>query len=79
LRISEAGVNELQKEAYICKRAYELAGSGAHIEPITVISTLIREGFPEAEEILGDERVRDDLHLVCAQSWGGATHAAHMR
>ncbi len=37
---------------YIYSRAYELAASGHHLEPITIISTLINEGYAEAEQLL---------------------------
>lgn len=63
---------ELTCEAYICKRAYELARTGYHIEPITVVSFLVGEGYPEAADLLGIEELRRDLHIVCAQNWKGA-------
>lgn len=62
----------LQREAYICKRAYELASSGLHIEPLTVVSILVEEGFPEAVDLLKIEDIRRDLHVTCAQNWRGA-------
>lgn len=62
----------LKREAYICKRAYELARSGMHIEPLTVVSVLVREGYPEAADLLKIENFRRDLHVTCAQNWRGA-------
>lgn len=69
----------LRREAYICKRAYELASSGMHIEPITVISALVKEGYPEAADILKSDDIRGDLHVICAQSWKGAQPSRQRR
>jgi hypothetical protein len=60
------------RENYIYSRAYELAATGLHLEPITIIAALIREGYPEAAEILDSPLVRNDLRQVCARNWPGA-------
>ena len=41
-----------KREDYIYSRAYELAATGLHLEPITIVSALIKEGYPEAAEVL---------------------------
>jgi hypothetical protein len=68
-------VTGLQREAYICKRAYELAASGFHIRPLTVVNTLVEEGFPEAADLLRIRALRDDLRTICAETWRGVTAA----
>jgi hypothetical protein len=70
-------MNPLQREAYVCKRAYELGASGLHIEPLTVLSALIYEGFPEATDVLATESLRNDLHTLCAQAWNGRVASRH--
>ncbi|WP_353644173.1 hypothetical protein [Mesorhizobium sp. WSM2239] len=60
-----------EREDYIYSRAYELAASGLHLEPITIIAALIKEGYPEAVEILESPLVRNDLRRVCARNWPG--------
>ena len=60
-----------QRSEYIYRRAYELAASGLHLEPITIISALIGEGYPEAAEILDGALVRDDLRQLCVRHWPG--------
>jgi hypothetical protein len=60
-----------KREDYIYSRAYELAATGLHLEPITIISALIKEGYPEAAEILDNPLVRNDLRRVCARNWPG--------
>jgi hypothetical protein len=60
-----------KREDYIYSRAYELAATGLHLEPITIIAALIREGYPEAAEILDSPLVRNDLRQVCARNWPG--------
>jgi hypothetical protein len=59
------------REDYIYSRAYELAATGLHLEPITIIAALIREGYPEAAEVLASRLVRNDLRRVCARNWPG--------
>lgn len=60
-----------KRTEYIYSRAYELAASGHHLEPITIISTIINEGYPEAEQILDSPLIRDDLRAVCVRNWPG--------
>jgi hypothetical protein len=64
-------VADKERTNRIYSRAYELAASGLHLEPITIISALIREGYPKAAEILGNPLVRDDLRQVCIRNWPG--------
>lgn len=56
---------------YIYSRAYQLAATGLHLEPITIIAALIKEGYPEAAKILDNPLVRNDLRQVCARNWPG--------
>jgi hypothetical protein len=70
-----AAVTGLQREAYICKRAYELAASGYHIKPLTVVAALVREGYPDAPELLRIRPLREDLRKLCAASWRGVAAA----
>ena len=60
-----------KRSDYIYSRAYELAASGHHLEPLTIISALIHEGLPEAAEILDSPLIRNDLREVCARNWPG--------
>jgi hypothetical protein len=60
-----------KREDYIYSRAYELAATGLHLEPITIIAALIREGYPEASDVLASKLVRNDLRRVCARNWPG--------
>ena len=60
-----------KRSEYIYGRAYELAASGHHLEPLTIISALINEGFPEAAEILDSPLIRNDLREVCVRNWPG--------
>jgi hypothetical protein len=55
----------------IYRRAYELAATGLHLEPITIVATLIREGYAEADKILDNPLIRADLRLVCSRNWPG--------
>ena len=55
----------------IHRRAYELAATGLHLEPITIVATLIRGGYPEADKILDNPLIRADLRLVCSRNWPG--------
>jgi hypothetical protein len=64
-------VTREKREDYIYSRAYELAATGLHLEPITIIAALIREGYPEAAELLDSPLVRNDLRQVCARNWPG--------
>jgi lambda repressor-like predicted transcriptional regulator len=61
-----------KREDYIYSRAYELAATGLHLEPITIIAALIKEGYPEAAELLDSPLIRNDLRQVCARNWPGA-------
>ena len=63
-------VQDTRKE-YIYSRAYELAASGHHLEPVTIVSTLITDGFPEAAELLDSPLLRNDLRQVCLRNWPG--------
>jgi hypothetical protein len=65
-----------QRENHVYKRAYELAASGLHISPITVVSALVKEGYPEAADLLNSDIVRADLRQVCARHWRGAAPEA---
>jgi hypothetical protein len=58
-----------KREDYIYSRAYELAATGLHLEPITIIAALIKEGYPEAAELLDSPLIRNDLRQVCARNW----------
>lgn len=60
-----------QRQEYVHQRAYELAATGLHIEPITIISEIVREGYPEAASLLDNDVVRQDLRSVCARHWVG--------
>ena len=60
-----------KREDYIYSRAYELAATGLHLEPITIIAALIKEGYPEAAELLDSPLIRNDLRQVCARNWPG--------
>ena len=60
-----------KRSDYIYSRAYELAASGHHLEPLTIISALIHEGLPEAADILDSPLIRNDLREVCARTWPG--------
>ena len=60
-----------KREDYIYSRAYELAATGLHLEPITIIAALVREGYPEASDVLASKLVRNDLRRVCARNWPG--------
>jgi hypothetical protein len=64
-------VTREKREDYIYSRAYELAATGLHLEPITIVSALIKEGYPEAAEVLDNPLVRNDLRRVCARNWPG--------
>lgn len=66
------GVVSARRQEQITKRAYELAASGVHISPITVVTALVEQGFPEAADILNNDLLRTDLRQVCAVSWKGA-------
>ncbi len=46
-----------------------MAATGLHIEPITIISELIAEGYPEAVEVLEDPLIRNDLREVRSRHW----------
>jgi hypothetical protein len=50
---------------YICSQAYELAASGLHLEPITIVSTLINQGYPEAAKVLPNLR---SFEMTCGRS-----------
>lgn len=60
-----------QRQDHIYKRAYELAASGVHINPITIVSSLVNEGYPEAADLLNSDLVRSDLRDVCTRRWKG--------
>jgi hypothetical protein len=64
-------VTREKREDYIFSRAYELAATGLHLEPITIIAALIKEGYPEAAELLDSPLIRNDLRQVCARNWPG--------
>jgi hypothetical protein len=65
------GRNVVRKKRadYIYSRAYELAASGLHLEPITIIAALVNEGYAEAAEILDSPLIRNDLQQVCNCNW----------
>jgi hypothetical protein len=60
-----------ERAGYISSCAYQMAASGHHLEPITIISAFINEGYPEAEQMLDKPLIRDDLRAVCARNWPG--------
>jgi hypothetical protein len=59
------------REEQIYHRAYDLAASGRYIEPITIISVLIAEGYADAAEVLDGLTIRNDLRQVCSLHWHG--------
>lgn len=64
-------MGQTKRIEYINQRAYDLAASGFHINPITVITALVQEGYPEAAELLNSAIIRADLRRVCVQHWRG--------
>jgi hypothetical protein len=64
-----------ERQEHIIKRAYQLADSGAHISTITIVSTLVAGGYPEAADILTNSIVRDDLNQICGARWAYADSA----
>jgi hypothetical protein len=62
--------NERADDIYA--RAYVLASSGRHLDPRTIISALIEEGYPEAAELLESLLIHNDLRQVCRRHWPGA-------
>jgi hypothetical protein len=52
-------------------RAFDLATSGKHISPLTIISQLVAEGYPEAEHLLSTELIFKDLRRLCLEHWRG--------
>jgi hypothetical protein len=55
----------------ICIRAYELASSGCHVDPRTIVSALQDEGYSEAADVLNNAQICNDLRQVCRRNWAG--------
>lgn len=55
----------------IYTRAYELASSGCHVDPRTIISALKDEGYSEAADVLNSAQIYNDLRQVCRRNWAG--------
>lgn len=60
-----------RRESHINARAFDLATSGMHISPLTIVSQLVAEGYPEAAHILSTKLIRDDLRRLCLEHWKG--------
>jgi hypothetical protein len=67
--IWEGFMHSRGREEQIYHRAYDLAASGRYIEPITIISVLIAQGYAEAAEVLDGLTIRNDLRQVCFLHW----------
>jgi hypothetical protein len=62
--------------AYICRRAAELAETGQCSGHLDVQTALVREGIPEAIEVLSQRpRLRDYLNEACARARKEKTNA----
>jgi hypothetical protein len=64
-----------ENKAQALRRAYELAGSGEHIDYLTIEDQLAREGYLEARDWLDREGLRQTLKEICDRSRKGRTSA----
>jgi hypothetical protein len=53
--------------AYVLLRAYALAATGAHHSYLTIVRTLVKEGYPEAAAWLNQEHVCKALNEICCE------------
>ena len=58
-------MKKAEKQAYVRRRAYELAESGTCTDYVTIEILLDREGYPEARDWLDDEYLRESLNKIC--------------
>lgn len=58
-------MKKIEKQAYVMKRAYELASSGEHHNYLSIEHTITWEGYPEARHILDNGPLRDRLKKMC--------------
>ena len=69
VKICEGETTMPQREdrwAYVLLRAYALATTGAHNSYLTIVRTLVKEGYPEAAAWLNQAHVCKALNEICA-------------
>ena len=53
------------RDAYIYRRAFDLAQAGTHSDFTSIISALLEEGYTEAAETLNTDLIQTDLNTIC--------------
>jgi hypothetical protein len=58
------------RHEYVYRRAYELAASGSLNNSESIVLALVREGYPEARELLDSNIIRSDLQRIFEEQAG---------
>ena len=61
-------MKKTERQAYVLRRAREIAATGHHIDYLTIQNALVSQGYDEARDWLKPNSLRGELEQICDQA-----------